>query len=133
MTLSERVARAQQAATEAAKAAGQPSAPPAGGPPVVGTAPAGHTPAGNPPATSTALVPIPVAPAPPPAPRNLARDELLHEIRVGLQGEVVSAFDTLLDVPPAEVRSKVEAIVDRVTAANGFAVTATSASSWSRS
>ena len=100
MTLSERVARAQQAA----KVAGQPSAPPTGNPPVVGTTLAGNTAAGTPPATSTALVPIPVAPAS--APRNLVRDEMLHEIRVVLQGEVVRAFDTLVDVPPSEVDRK---------------------------
>ncbi len=106
MSLSQRVARAQQAATEAA----QTTAKPGGG----GT----HVP--NPPAPSTALVPIAIATPPPP--RNVARDEMIHDARVILQTEVIGAFDTLIDAPPAEVRPRIEALFERVTTKHGIAV-----------
>jgi pilus assembly protein CpaF len=49
---------------------------------------------------------------------------LLLDIRVRLQGEVMGAFDSLLDVAdPKELQKRVEAIVDRVIRVNGFAVT----------
>jgi pilus assembly protein CpaF len=69
-----------------------------------------------------ALVPVPQA-APPPPGRAAAREALLHEVRLRLQTEVVSAFDQLLDVPPAEVRTRIEGIVDRVINLHQFAVT----------
>jgi pilus assembly protein CpaF len=106
MSLSQRVARAQQAATEAAQTTAKP-----GG---------GGTQVPNPPAASTALVPIAIAPAPPP--RNVARDEMIHDARVVLQTEVIGAFDTLVDAPPAEIRSRIEALFERVTTKNGIAV-----------
>jgi pilus assembly protein CpaF len=56
------------------------------------------------------------------APRR-SRDDLIRELRQRLQGEVVNAFDTLLDIKTTDVRTKIEAIVDRVVAAHGFAVT----------
>ena len=64
-------------------------------------------------------------PPPPPTPaRVAARDELLRQIRLSLQDEVTAAFSTLLDVTdPAQLRTRVEGIVDRVITANGFAVT----------
>jgi pilus assembly protein CpaF len=69
--------------------------------------------------------PEPVAP-PPPAPtpaRVAAREGLLREIRLRLLDEVTATFDTLLDITnPAELRTKVEAIVDKVINARGFAV-----------
>ncbi len=52
-----------------------------------------------------------------------AREELLREIRLRLQGEVVKAFDTLLDNQATDIRAKIEGIVDRVVAQNSFAVT----------
>ncbi|MDP9222841.1 MAG: Flp pilus assembly complex ATPase component TadA, partial [Actinomycetota bacterium] len=65
------------------------------------------------------LPPAPLTPA-----RAAAREELLLDIRVRLQGEVMGAFDSLLDIAdPAELQKKVEAIVDRVIRVNGFAVT----------
>jgi pilus assembly protein CpaF len=72
--------------------------------------------------------PVAVAPPPPPPPpsfdRASKREELLHETRLILQDEVMSAFDSLLDVAnPAELRSKVEAIVERIVAEHQFAVT----------
>ena len=64
-----------------------------------------------------AVAPPPVAPPPPPArpvihaaPRGQAglavatRDVMLREIRMRLQGEVVNAFDTLLDAQATDVR-----------------------------
>ena len=52
------------------------------------------------------------------------REELLGEVRLRLQGEVMGAFDSLLDVTdPAELHGKVEVIVERVIRENGFAVT----------
>ncbi len=72
-----------------------------------------------------ALVPVvpPTPPAPPTHVRNPAREELMREVRVRLQAEVVLAFDTLLDVPPDDVRAKVEGMVERVLTAQGYAVT----------
>ena len=75
--------------------------------------------------------PVPVmTPPPPPVPvvarpvaRNATREELFREIRGRLQEEVVHAFDTLLDVKTTDVRSKIEAIVDRVVGQGGYAVT----------
>jgi pilus assembly protein CpaF len=70
-----------------------------------------------------ALAPV-QPPAPPNAGRVGAREELLRDIRLRLQGEVMSAFDSLLDVAdPAELLGKVEAIVDRIIRVHGFAVT----------
>ena len=79
------------------------------------------------------MAPTPPSPPTPPRPeprlhpgpgqRGPTRDELIREIRMKLQGEVISAFDTLLDAKPAEVRQKIEGIVDRTIAAQGFAVT----------
>jgi len=69
-----------------------------------------------------ALVPV----APPSAAmqtRSSARVDLLRDLRLRLQTEVVSAFDTLLDVSATDVRGKVEGIVDRVIGQHGFAVT----------
>jgi pilus assembly protein CpaF len=72
---------------------------------------------------SRELVPV-MAPPPPPAQlRNPARDALLLDIRQKLVAEVISAFDTLLDVETTDVRTKIEGIVDRTIAANGYAVT----------
>jgi len=74
---------------------------------------------------------VPVAP-PPRAPvaipvssdQRVARQELLHEVRLRLQDEVMTAFDTLLDLKdPAELRTKVEAIVERVVTKYAYAVT----------
>jgi len=80
-------------------------------------------------AEASALVPAkPPAPAPAPVRQNpaqvAAREELLRDIRVRLQEEVMSVFDTLLDVAdPADLRVKVEVVVDRVIDVRGFAVT----------
>jgi pilus assembly protein CpaF len=70
------------------------------------------------------LVPV-MAPPPllPPQPRTPAREALLHEIRTRLVGEVINAFDTLLDDKATDIRGKIEGIVDRTLAANGYAVT----------
>ena len=72
------------------------------------------------------LVPVmdPTPPPPlPPQPRTPAREALLLDIRNRLVGEVISAFDTLLDDKTTDVRTRIEGIVDRMIAANGFAVT----------
>ena len=76
---------------------------------------------------------VPVAPPPPPlAPvaipvssgQRAAREDLLHEVRLRLQDEVMTAFDTLLDLKdPSELRTKVEAMVERVVNTQGYAVT----------
>jgi pilus assembly protein CpaF len=65
----------------------------------------------------------PGKPAMQPLARNAAREELLHDIRVRLQGQVINAFDTLLDGTPTDTRTKIEGLVDRVINDNGFAVT----------
>ena len=64
-----------------------------------------------------------VAPPTPTPERVAARDELLRQIRQKLQDEVQVVFTTLLDSKAEDLRTKVEAIVDRVINANGFAVT----------
>ena len=63
------------------------------------------------------------APIQPASPRNAAREELLHGIRVRMQAEVINAFNTLLDGTPTDTRTKIEGIVDRVISQNSFAVT----------
>jgi pilus assembly protein CpaF len=65
----------------------------------------------------------PGKPAMQPLARNAAREELLHGIRVKMQLQVISAFDTLLDGTPTDTRTKIEGIVDRVISTNSFAVT----------
>jgi pilus assembly protein CpaF len=72
------------------------------------------------------LVPV-MDPTPPPLlppqPRTPAREALLNDIRHRLVGEVINAFDTLLDDKATDVRTKIEGIVDRMIDSNGFAVT----------
>jgi pilus assembly protein CpaF len=76
--------------------------------------------------TSTPKAVAPVAP-PPPAPqtgtRLAEREELLRNVRLRLQAEVVTAFDSLLDTTPAEANTKIEGLVDRVISQGAFAVT----------
>ena len=77
----------------------------------------------------SAMVPV----APPPASTPVAtvphgtgmtaRESMIREIKLRLQPEVVKSFDSLLDVSADEVSTKIGGIVDRVLAANGFAVT----------
>jgi pilus assembly protein CpaF len=56
-------------------------------------------------------------------PRNPAREEMLRDIRLRLVAETIGAFDPKLNVKnPAEVRAKIEGIVDRVIGVE-FAVT----------
>jgi pilus assembly protein CpaF len=55
--------------------------------------------------------------------RSIAREEMLHDIRVRMQSEIINAFDTLLDGTQTDTRTKIEGIVDRVIEANHFAVT----------
>ncbi len=138
MSLLQRMERAQQAkAAEAAAAAG--TAAPAGAP-APAEAPAGSNgngtahafaataavaPAAEPATHETPLVAV--GPAPTghlmksgPAP---VRDDLIREVRLRLQKEVVVAFQALLDAKDEDVHKKIEALVDRVIAQNGFAVT----------
>jgi len=94
MSLMQRVERAQQGANN--PAAGTPTPP--------------------------ALIPVMA----PPSPLGTAlpeRENLLRNVRLALQAEVVTAFDALVDIPPADATAKIEALVDRVIASNGFAVT----------
>jgi pilus assembly protein CpaF len=56
-------------------------------------------------------------------PRNQAREEMLHDIRVKMQTQVISAFDSLLDGTATDTKTKIEGIVDRVIAEHSFAVT----------
>jgi pilus assembly protein CpaF len=71
-----------------------------------------------------ALIPAPDKDGRTPATaRNAVREEMLHEIRVLMQGMVINAFDTLLDGTNTDTKTKIEGIVDRVIEANRFAVT----------
>jgi pilus assembly protein CpaF len=62
-------------------------------------------------------------PVKPSGPRTVAREEMIHDLRIKMQGEVINAFDTLLDGTAIDTRTKIEGIVDRVIEANNFAVT----------
>jgi pilus assembly protein CpaF len=74
---------------------------------------------------SVAAGAAPVAPPPPPTPSTRApdREELLRTVRLQLQAEVITAFDSLLDSSATDVSTKIEGIVDRVIAMHGFIVT----------
>jgi pilus assembly protein CpaF len=64
-----------------------------------------------------------LVPARPETPRNPAREEMIREIRLRLVAETIGAFDPKLDVKnAADVRAKIEGIVDRVIGVE-FAVT----------
>ena len=54
--------------------------------------------------------------------RNPVREEMLHDIRVRMQGEVINAFDTLLAARDEHPKTKIEGIVDRVIRGHNFAV-----------
>jgi pilus assembly protein CpaF len=67
---------------------------------------------------------VPVEPARPRPPLTPAREALLGEIRTKVQDEVIGSFKTLLDaVDPAEVRSRIAAMVDRTILDGEFSVT----------
>ena len=111
MSLLERQLKAQQAEQER-------TAPPLPGTPA---APREESPLGT---FVPALIPVPERGAKAPSTaRSLVRDEMLQDIRIRMQGEVINAFDTLLDGTSTDTRTKVEGIVDRVLGANGFALT----------
>ena len=69
-----------------------------------------------------ALIPVKGHDRAPATPRSAAREEMLQAIRVRMQGEVINAFDTLLDGSTKDTQAKIEGIVDRVIRANNFAV-----------
>jgi pilus assembly protein CpaF len=139
MSLLQRMERAQAArAAEAAKASGVETAAPPAGPagsngnghdhaPPVGTAPIAP-PAARPVERTIRGTPlVPVGPAPVsglmkagPAP---VRDDLIRDVRLRLQKEVVNAFEVLLETKDEDVQKKIEPMVDRLIAQNGFAVT----------
>jgi pilus assembly protein CpaF len=81
------------------------------------------------PAPRGTMVPALIQPAEPgkptmqPLARNAAREELLHGVRVLLQGQVINAFDTLLDGTATDTKTKVERMVDGLIDKNNFAVT----------
>jgi pilus assembly protein CpaF len=104
MSLLERQQKAQAAAETRAATPVQPTAAGGDAPPVIVPA-------------ATAGQPIPTGA------RNPAREGMLHEIRVRLQTEVIGAFDTLLVGESGQMNKKIEGMVDRVIAANGYAVT----------
>ena len=76
-------------------------------------------------ASGGAMVPV-MAPAPPPAPtaaQLAGREDLLRQVRLRLQAEIISAFDSILDATPEAIREKISGMVDRVIELHGFAVT----------
>jgi pilus assembly protein CpaF len=95
-------------------------------PPTTEAPEAPEAPEAAPPGT---LVPAIIQPADPgkpamqPLSRNAAREGLLHDIRVLLQGQVINAFDTLLDGTATDTKTKVERMVDGLIDKNNFAVT----------
>jgi pilus assembly protein CpaF len=74
-----------------------------------------------------ALIPVEppkkAEPMPGAARRTQGREQLMQEIRVRLQRDVISAFDSLLEGEPGKMNAKIEGIVDRVLSANNFALT----------
>lgn len=65
-----------------------------------------------------------LVPAPPPPPRAPGREEMLRGVTDRLQDEVVNAFDSKLDIKnEAEVRARIEGMVDRIIGQYEFAVT----------
>jgi pilus assembly protein CpaF len=70
---------------------------------------------------------VPVMPPAPPTPQTASqiagREELLRNVRLQLKTEIIVSFDSLLDVTPAEARTRIEGIVDRMITLHGFAVT----------
>jgi pilus assembly protein CpaF len=81
------------------------------------------------PAVAIVPIPAPVAPSTPSgsgtlrSPRSPAREALIHEVRLHLQTEVVTAFKVLLEAKDGDVRAAIEPMVDRVVAKGGYAVT----------
>src|ERR1044072_1869794 len=70
------------------------------------------------------VVPPPIPVMAPSAATVSAREALLLQIRLRLQAEVMIAFNSLLDIEdPVQLRTKVDAIVERVLDVHGFAVT----------
>jgi pilus assembly protein CpaF len=64
------------------------------------------------------------APAPPKATRLPPREALLADIRLRVQGQVIDAFETLIEAKDeAEVRTRVVALVDGIVAEHDFSVT----------
>jgi pilus assembly protein CpaF len=107
LSLLKRVERAQQqaAAAEAVAAGVSPADAATPAPPVAPVAPV-------------------LVPAATQRPQTAAREELLREIRQRLQDEVNHASSRLFEAAaPSEIQARVEAIIDRVIRANGFAVT----------
>src|SRR5262249_62259027 len=99
MSLLRRVERAQQAAAELANG----TAP---------TVPAAPVPVMSPTPAAPPAAPPPVSPTAPRTPPTAgagikSRDELMHDIRMRLQGEVVNALDSLLDAAPEAGRPRV--------------------------
>jgi pilus assembly protein CpaF len=75
-------------------------------------------------ANAAAVVPVaPPPPTPPSSASSASREEMLRNVRLRLQAEVISSFDSLLDAPDAAIRGKVEGMIDRVIGLHGFAVT----------
>ncbi|HEX5590947.1 MAG TPA: ATPase, T2SS/T4P/T4SS family [Candidatus Limnocylindrales bacterium] len=73
-------------------------------------------------------LPVAVGPGAPLAPPETAqlpgREALLTDIRTRVQEEVIGAFESLLDVAdPAEVRSRIAAIIDRIIVRHAYSVT----------
>jgi pilus assembly protein CpaF len=74
--------------------------------------------------SAVAPVAIPViAASPAGTPGNPEREALLHQARLVLQAEVLKSFDTLVDIPATEAPKIIQELVDRVLAANSFALT----------
>jgi pilus assembly protein CpaF len=76
-------------------------------------------------ANGGAMVPVmaPAPPTPPTAAQLAGREDLLRQVRLRLQAEIISAFDTILDATPEAIREKISGMVDRVIELHGFAVT----------
>jgi pilus assembly protein CpaF len=115
MSLLERQLKAAQEAEAAAAGTAKAEEPSANGTSAVAD--------GTPGANLPAVIPVAEAGRGPAGPRTAQREEMIHDLRLKMQGEVINAFDTLLDGTATDTRTKIEGIVDRVIEANNFAVT----------
>ena len=72
---------------------------------------------------ATGLVPTSAEPRTPRPPARADRSDILGNIRARLQDEVIRSYDQLLGSDSMDINSKVGAIVDRLIAVHGFAMT----------
>jgi pilus assembly protein CpaF len=126
MSLLQRMERAQQAIKDSEAAAASAAAPDAEAPTMAADSAVAVAPVESAVEAAPTVSPTPVVSSGSGGlmqARTPVREDLIHEVRLRLQAEVVSAFKVLLDAKETDVHGKIEALVDRVIAQNAYAVT----------